>query len=252
MPWKLQPVEHKVFDRNPLSVVIAQLRFHPILKIPERIADFQEKVRPRFPVYLEQVSRSVELRDVAGVHVKDERQFVFQNPDDGSSLFLSTTALGLETRNHRDRKDFQRDIRLALEALQEVHGEFSGTRLGLRYVNTLARESIAADLGRSVEWSDLVTEPFLRIPGDPGLGSDTAFSGEISSDASDGGRLTLRYGLVQPPGAGVPVFRLDLDRFAASGITGDAVLRMLDTFADDIFVLFQSSVGPALAEWMEG
>lgn len=252
MPWNLQEIQHRVFARNPLALVIAQVRFHPILQVPNRIADFQELVRGRFPLYQQRVAHNIEIRDVAaGVRVQQEPQFVFQAPEDARTLFVSTGALGLETRNHTDRESFQGDVRVALDALRRVFGDFAPTRVGLRYVNTIQREQIGRDLGRSVSWEDLVTDGFLRVPGGPTLGPDTRFSGEVTSDVVTGGRLTLRYGLIAAPG-GPDEFRLDLDRYMDQGIDAASLEALLDVFADDIFSLFISSVGPALAEWMSG
>lgn len=253
MPWKLEHVDHQVFARNPLALVIAQVRFHPILQVPNRIADFQDRVRGRFPLYQQRVAHNIEIRDVAsGVRVQQEPQFVFQAPDDAVTLFLSTTALGLESRNHKDRGSFQEDVRIALDALQGVFGGVAPTRVGLRYVNAIHREQIGRDLDREVSWEDLVTDGFLRVPGGPSLGDDTHFSGEVTSGVESGGRLTLRYGLIAAPGGKPAEFRLDLDRYMDQGIEETALPSILDSFAGDIFSLFLSSVGPALAEWMKG
>jgi hypothetical protein len=33
MVWKLTPKQHRVYPRNPLVAVVADLRYHPILKV---------------------------------------------------------------------------------------------------------------------------------------------------------------------------------------------------------------------------
>lgn len=42
MTWNVPAQPHKVFERNPLVAVIVELRFFPILKLPDKIADVQE------------------------------------------------------------------------------------------------------------------------------------------------------------------------------------------------------------------
>lgn len=45
MTWVLQKAPRQTFRRNSLAVVILQLRFHPILKVAERIPDFHDSGR---------------------------------------------------------------------------------------------------------------------------------------------------------------------------------------------------------------
>ena len=252
MPWNIEHIEHEVFARNPLAVVIAQIRFHPILKVPDRIADLQEIVRGRFPTFQRRMARNIDINDVAGITIREEPQFVFESSDGRAVLFLSTTALGLESRQHESRDEFFGDMKLAVDALNEVHGTFVPTRAGLRYVNAIKKSVISEELGRPVEWEELVADSFLSVPGGAMIAEDTSFSGEVTATVASGGHMTLRHGLISPPGGEERQFRLDFDRYAGASIPADQVLDRFRHFADDIFATFRQSVGPALAEWMNG
>ena len=56
MSWRLPEHDLHTYPRNPLVAVVAQLRFDPILKIADRVADFQDRVRARFPKFEEQAT----------------------------------------------------------------------------------------------------------------------------------------------------------------------------------------------------
>lgn len=250
MTWSLSAPEHTVFPRNPLVVVVAQLRFHPILKVADRLADFQDVVRERFPAFQVRASRTVEFREPVGLDVRDEQQFVFLSADGLTTLYLSPTSLGFDCRAHHERADLHHDFGLAMRALLAAHKSVAPTRLGLRYVNAIHRERIERDLGRPVAWSELVTPSFRRVPGDAPLDESTQFASEVTSGTGGLGQLTARCALVSPPGSTGREFRLDFDRYAESGVTADTVDSLLTSFADDIYALFRSAAGPGLEEWM--
>jgi len=59
----------------------------------------------------------------------------------------------------------------------------------------------------------------------------------------------VRFGLVRDAD-GREKFRLDVDRYVESNIEPENVAALLHGFADDIFSVFVSAMGPDLKAWM--
>jgi uncharacterized protein (TIGR04255 family) len=248
MAWQLPTHPRKTYSRNPLEAVVVQLRFDPILKVLDRVADFQDGVRHRFPEFEEQVTESFEINPARGVRRRKDREFRFQTKDGSSTVFLSPHAVAMETRAHIERDALLADFGVVMKALRPVGESISPLRLGLRYVNTIDRTRIGADLGRDLEWKDLVAPDFIRVPCELADLEGMAFGSEFTGDLY-GGKLTLRYGMV-PEEGGEARFRLDIDRFVEADIDVDGIQDTPMAFARDIFSVFMSAAGSELLRWM--
>jgi uncharacterized protein (TIGR04255 family) len=244
MPWKIEPQPARVYERNPLAVVLAQVRFHPILRVGQRVSEYQDLVRQRFPAYHQQQVQSVEMLP-AGIQVKAEAQHVFSDPKRQTALFLTNTALTLESREHNDRATFRESMVGALEAFLELHRTFQGTRFGVRYINIIRPEEISHFLGREVGLEGLVGGSYRHLPGTVTLDRDTRFSGEVVSGVREEGYLTLRYAWRQKE------YHLDFDRYFEGVFDPGEVEVMLEAFTQDIFEAYLDVAGPDLVEWME-
>ena len=250
MPWEIKPHPARIFERNPLQVVVAQVRFHPILRVAQTVVDFQERVRHSFPTYQQQQVQTVEPKGPAGFQVKLEPQFVFSDPRALATLYLSNTSLTLESRQHRDRAAFHARMASALDAFLTVHGGFQGTRLGLRYINILRTQVIGTDLGRLVTLDGLVSAPYCHPPGSVTRDGDTRFAGEVVSGVRDQGSLALRYAW-REPAAGQPAeYHLDFDRYFEGDFQPAQVGGLLEDFAQDIFATYMDAAGDDLLAWM--
>lgn len=248
MPWVLPEHEHRKFERNTIALTVAQLRFHPILKIRERLPAFQDGIRVRYPGFRTQKVQDVVI-EPEGIRVGEQEQFQFLTADSSATVSLGSAALSLENRRHQHHGAFIQDFKIGLDALQSVFSPVSPTRLGLRYINVIDRERISKDLGRDLAWTELIQASFLNIP--HGLASleGTQFSSEISS-AIGNGEMTVRHGLLRDPGSDRVHFRLDVDRYTQETFEPDATLEMLESFASNIYSIFMSATGEGLREWM--
>lgn len=251
MPWKVDPYVHTTFARNPLVVVVAQIRFHPILKIGGYVDDFQDQVRGRFPAFERTRAVALDIQDFTRVHVEEEDTFTFRREEDRATMVLARGGLTVEHQTYSTRKRLQADLALGWAALQPVRPQT--IRLGLRYVNVIRRSQIEADLRREVTWGDLVATDGFRAFGSDRLDDDMYFTGEVSGPVPQAGAMTLRYGKL--PGLHPPAsaeFRVDVDRYL-DGYTADEEPEALcDRFANDAFSTFRRFAGQALDEWMSG
>ena len=260
MTWLLKKVPCKTFRRNSLATVIMQLRFHPILKVKERIADFQELVRPRFPGFDAIEAQTFEITSSGMGELHEETVHRFHAVSEPTKVSLGTSAVSIEYGAHQSRSVLLRDTETVLSALKALYAPVVPKRLGIRYVNLINRGQIAAALGRFVSWRDLLTHDFAKVPGGVAeLDEVTTFLAEVTSPC-DRGQMTLRYGIVPDsgpvaiPAGGAPSserkFRLDTDRYVEGSFKFDEVRDLASGFVEDIFQVFMTAAGPALLEWM--
>lgn len=237
-----------------LASVILQLRFQPILKVNSDIAFFQDRVRTRFPQYETHESQQVEIGP-AGINVRDfEVVHKFQSIDSAEAASLSTTSCSLEYLHHQGREQLFSDAALVISALESHFSPIVPTRLGLRYVNIIRKEQVEKELGRKLDWADLLTSNFSNVPsGIASLDSETAYMVEMSSPCTYG-KMTVRYGVLSDLSSRERQqhFRLDTDRFTDTDLKLTDVPKALRDFASDIFAVYMQAAGPALVQWMEG
>lgn len=247
--WRLTPRPRTRYRRNPLEVVLVQLQFHPILKLPERIGEFQDRVRSRFPMFTETALQSFDIQLNGATRTRSQQLFKFSTEDGRQELHASETALTLHLRDYQRREELSRDFLLGVESLYASMGKIHPRRLGLRFINILRKERIAAELDRETSWAALVDEEFRRLPAVVGEDAEVRMLYEITSECEPGA-LTLRYGLVPEPSRQGTCFRFDLDRYLEGSIDDSTIESLLGRFTDDCFALFHSAVGPDLRDWM--
>ena len=250
MTWNISQHPDEVFSRNPLVSVICQLRFHPILKVGDCIADFQEGMREVFPEFAESTASVLNVQtEAAGFEVKKERQFLLRKTDGSSTLTLTTNSLAIENHRHVDRQGLFDDIDRAIVLLASLYKSVSPTRLGLRYINLIDKQFIAEALNRTLEWPDVVSGDFLVTPGGLADLQGTTFFSEVRSPMATGGSLTLRHGLLQDVESKVR-FRFDMDRYVDSAFDLARVRSHLESFGEELFSMFKAAMGTVLVEWM--
>jgi uncharacterized protein (TIGR04255 family) len=252
MTWQIDHLDdHETFERNPLVAVVVQLRFNPILKIGKHVADFQDKVRERFPGYAEGESEIVRFRPPSNVEVKKQPHFLFHSVDGAKTVTLGVEAVAIENRDHRGHREMLDDVALVVDSLLDYYGPIVPTRLGMRYINNLSRESIAKSLGKEVSWNDLVQPEFLAMPRGLATLEGTLFANEYTSPADgDGEALTLRYGLQPIQPSEEICFRFDTDRYLVGAFDPKDTVTILEKYVEDIYAAFMSMAGDELLAWM--
>lgn len=255
MVWSLQKIECEVFQRNAIATVAAELRFQPLLSIEKAgstVADFQDKVRSRFPTYAEADVNDVTV-DGTSVSVRQIRAFEFGDTAGTSKLRLTSGALSLIRSAHKDRQGLIEELLVGVKALYNVFGKVETIRLGILYSNVIDKPQIEKDVGKSCGWKELVrSDYFPQSSSDEG---DRLFWTQLwDKIGGNNGELAVRYGLLKQPGDSVePLFRLDIDRSVSSTtITLDNCESLSLEFTDDIYAMFRSMAGERLIDWMRG
>lgn len=254
MTWKLTNHPAETFERNTLASVILQLRFKPILKVEARIADFQDKVRIRFPGFSSFESQEVIIGGgklfSPQLNVRNEKMHQFVSHDELAVMQLGTSALSIQYMQHKSKETLLSDTALFIDALNAVYAPVSPIRLGLRYVNLIQREVLEEELQRPLLWSDVLSAKFAEVPGGAAaLDASTRFFAEVSSPC-DKGSITMRHGLLSNLPGEAPHFRLDIDRYLEGAFSLEGMPLLLKEFSSNVFCMFMTAAGPALLEWM--
>lgn len=257
MAWNLHRRKLETFERNPLTAVIVQLQYDPILNVSAGVAAFQDVIRQRFTRYDSRNVRDINVDFAAGasgtpeVMIREGVQHRFSCRAEPTSVLLDEKSVSLEyLGSHKSRETLFADVELVFRAFFETYEHASLTRLGLRYVNSIRPEEIARDRGsdEAPPWHKLLHADFLQIPQGLADFDSTHSYHELTSELPPG-QLTLRYGMPFSP-QGQSDFRLDIDRYCMSELEGPDFGSMIETFADDIFSVFMAAAGEELLAWM--
>lgn len=150
-----------LYQRNPLEFVICQVRFPTILRIDsERPAEFQEKIRAKYPLFIEHLEASIplELRHVLpDDFLKNsfpKRGFDFNSADEKWSVGLTNEFLSLTTSDYQRWENFEERFQELFETLNQIYHPAFFTRVGLRYRDVIQRSALL--LEGKTSWSQLL------------------------------------------------------------------------------------------------
>lgn len=146
MSLRFPATEDLRLEHSPLTNVLCQVRFPPILSIARgQPVMFQEAIRHRFPEM--EVDQNISVRvSMEGAHQGSRnaevaaRGFQFSTPDGSSTATLSPESYSLLTSKYTVWGDFAADLAAIHEAAMATYQLPYGHRIGLRYVNQLDRE----------------------------------------------------------------------------------------------------------------
>jgi uncharacterized protein (TIGR04255 family) len=190
-------VQRVIYKKNPLIEGSFQVRFPRFLSIEtEPPSEFQKLVIGQFPIYEQrqvfQISISVggpERSDMPG------KMHAFQSSDRNATIILASDSLAVSCSRYRSWEEFVPLVSQALDAFQLTYHLGMFTRVGLRYINVVARD----DLGLSDRpWSDLLQPHIAGGFLGPSLSEADVLAKTtvLTVKLSDGDHVLLRHGLV--------------------------------------------------------
>ncbi|MGQ0714403.1 MAG: TIGR04255 family protein [Gemmatimonadaceae bacterium] len=249
-----------VFEKNPLTQVIAQIQFPPILSIlAEAPAAFQDRLRDQYPLYAK--SGGLELpTDLAALmqrlnvtrQLQPVQQHSFSTADGARTVTLTRDFLAIEDTEYERWEGFIAELDRARAALEDIYEPAFYTRIGLRYVDVLDR----AVLGLPTEpWSSLLNPALVGVIGDPALRDDVselATAASIRLNQVKGGTVRLQHGLKVPDNGEAtqssPVYVIDADFFTQERSSPADVRPALDAFNHLAGNLFRWAITPVLRD----
>lgn len=234
----------RIYRTNPLKVVIAQLRFPPILDFGDaRVAPFQEAVAAAFPFVSEEQQVGIAIGPQGVTPPQQTRVFRFRNSEGDASIVLARDFVALEANNaYSTFEDFADQAKAMLSGLEtlSVHASI---RIGLRYLNELRHPNAR----KPSEWRPFLNEEMLGMVGGALLGDSVLNAVQeirLRDDADT--TLVMRHGYF---GAEVtnddPFYLIDIDCYTERNdedVSADHVIGELTGFHDSIHSIFESSI----------
>lgn len=237
---RLPEYELVIFEESPLEDVICQLRFHQILKIAAAPpAEFQEKIRSRFPVLSQEQGFHFGLAGSQPIYAAtNEPVWQFKTTDEKWIVSLTSQSLALRTLAYKDFEGFLAILVPVLEALEVTYQLASYIRIGLRYVNQLV---ISRENDRPVAWNELLNKHMTSAFGEEVLCDGIVAAIHHVVLQTERGQVNWRYtrDTGETDGASAERFMLDLDHFLAGNVVSSEVQSTLGYFNDTLYRLFR-------------
>jgi uncharacterized protein (TIGR04255 family) len=226
-----------VFDRNPITEVICQLRFPTILEIGASLpANFQNRIRSEYPLFEREEAAGVPpeiaemLRAQAGAGSLDNLVSPvnkFSTVDKKRTVALARDFVAVSERQYVEWAVFWQQMELAKQALEEVYTPVFYERVGLRYVNVLDLKKL--ELNGS-EWRDLLNKVFVGMVDSAEVAPNVVSAGtQVSINLNGivpGATATVRYA----PQRKQQKFIFDSDFFVGGRVGVGNVRQILDHF----------------------
>lgn len=253
--------ERVIYAKNPLEVVICQLRVPPILRIEaETPFQFQERIRDEYPLVKERnlanagIPFPPEILKVFGEEMpwalkSGKQAYEFYSDNEEWAVTLTKEYVALTSKRYTRWEDFKARLLKIAAAFEEVYKPAHYTRVGLRYQDIINRSKL--DL-KGVDWSELL-QPYI--------------AGELSSEIAqyvntvkkelliqlDNGHGSVRivHGLVQQPDMDELCYLIDSDFSTTEKMEVSSAGERLNYFNAEAARLFKWCITSKLHQSME-
>lgn len=240
-----------IFNKNPLKVVVIQVRFAPILVLaqPAGVAPFQEAIREtysRAEAPAQQVTIGI---GPTGPFPPMGQQGPWRfNDEHGWTVGLATDYVSLETTNYERHEEFERRAKVVLGVARDVLELRERGRLGLRYVNEIRHP----DAYTVSDWRNLLNPDLLGVSGGELLGPRVIQTIQQIDVRLEDGVLTVRHGCNTSAERPSP-YAIDLDAHddETRPFEVDEILARSGSFRAWIGGFFRQSLGKDLYEFLE-
>lgn len=135
--------QKKFLSKQPLALVLIQIRFTPIMEMPHYIPDIQSVLRDLcYPKCSIEESLEITLNQI-GVppHTQMKQQWLFKSLDEYENIVLDTQQITYQSANYDVFENFYAKFEKICDAISKVIQNFSTSvfmqRYGLRYVDCI-------------------------------------------------------------------------------------------------------------------
>jgi uncharacterized protein (TIGR04255 family) len=248
-----------IYRRNPLSEVICQVRFPPILRIEaEPPAPFQERVRAGYPLFRElqpDLPSGNVPPEIAGIvkamlpNRARATAYEFASEDGAWSITLSRDALALKTAAYRRWEEFREHLEGLLAGLTELYRPAFFSRVGLRYVDVIQRSKLGL---ANQPWSELLKSPIAGEFAAPELAGQIEHAArELRVKLAGEGSVMIRHGIAVEESSDEQCFIIDSDFFVERRLEPQHALGLFNDFNRKSGRLFRWCIQDALHRAME-
>lgn len=252
------PIPSVHLSEPPLNLVVAQVRFPPILALDfdagrELVAGFQDRIRGTYPMVQEGREVGVALAEPDfAPKTTTGLLFRFSSPDHAWQVSLARSFVALQTATYTERSDLVDRLREVLDAVARTIQPEICERIGVRYSSRIADPSLLARLPQ------LIRPEILGAAIESDVGDDSVERVHMVTDsfyALPTAALRARWGLIPPgttidanvPPAPTDSFFIDIDVFSTSVTELDSteLVNRVQEFCDRQYRYFRWMVTPA-------
>jgi uncharacterized protein (TIGR04255 family) len=252
MPLTLEEFPRVIFRRNPLKVVVAQVRFPSVYALEQAagVSAFQEGLRAQYPLATPRGGELLVSVGPAGFTppVTQLGPWRFQTDDEQWTVAVTPESVSLETSSYSRFEEFRSRFEQVLHVTDQTIRPARQERIGLRYVNEISHPE-----AKSVsDWQKFLDSELLGIAGGELLKEYVTQSMQQVLVVLEDGRLTIRHGYVRQDDDR-SVYFLDIDAYeeTPSHFEIDDVLAKLDVFKEWIWRVFRGSISDELVAYLE-
>ena len=256
MTFDQETHERIVFARNPLKVVVAQIRFPPAYSLadPAGLAAAQGALSARYPTSLPRIQQVTMVAGPGGPVPPVVQPGPARFGDEAGTWVVSVgpDSASLETTHYGSWADFRARLQELLEMVA-TQGHVTGVeRLGIRYVDEIVSEDSAA----IPDWQQYIAPSLLGGADAPWIDARVTRSlQQVSMSIGDDG-INLRHGFVKNPDQSdyPSTYVIDTDLFTEQqvGFDVDALLERADRYHRWAWNLFRRSITPAAIDLLGG
>jgi uncharacterized protein (TIGR04255 family) len=184
--------------RAPLVFVVAQARFERIASISseEFIAEFQEAIRPVYPLMRREQQAGVLIGPDGRVETSDAGVvWRFGDQPESWQVSLAPDSVAVSTTSYTSRSDFISRLGSILSAAHASLSLRYCERLGVRYVDRVTDEALLERLGVLIR-QEVVGSSVMPL-GEEGINQVHAFS-DSRFRLADGSEFHARWGILPP------------------------------------------------------
>jgi uncharacterized protein (TIGR04255 family) len=255
MGLNLPEVDRLLFERAPLVLTVAQVRYPASVRFGEQasLADLQESLVEEYPIASKEQQISLAV-NVGGIEQTEGTNLLwrFSTPDRKWSVIVGQDAVTLEVRSYVKIEHFCEKLSRILGAIKKHIRPTYQLRQGLRYINEFRYEN--ADTMET--WKDLLNADLLGLSGLYAKNINHSYH-DIRAQF-DNEALVIRHGLlrgsaVPPLGTSPgndPYYLLDMDYFDETPMPWDSgkVIDKMREWNDIMYRLFRWSMSERLSE----
>jgi uncharacterized protein (TIGR04255 family) len=242
-----------LYDKNPLELVICQLRFPPILKIETELPSaFQEAVRSQFPLFndaRQQVGFAglpPELSKLLGAMLPTPvpRTYEFTSSDGAWQITLTRESLALTCRKYRRWEEFRSILANQLGALMKYYAPAFFNRIGLRYRDMICRSELGL---ADVSWNELLRADLAGEFHSPIASNIKLASHQLVLSLSHGkAQVLIQHGISPRTTDQEICYYIDNDFSTEQGSEPNDAMETLDYFSKHSWRLFRWCIGDRL------
>lgn len=243
MPLALAHQRRRLYQNNPIKLVVCQIKFPLLTRFDETgfIAPVQSALSSRFPRVSQEQQFGMTFGPQGVAQIPPTPLWRFHELDGPWTVAVGRDFLALETQEYRRFEDLVDRLIASLGALAELDIEVR-ERIGLRYVNRLSVE----DAQRPADWRPLIRSELLGVVGGPDLGDDVVQALEQIRLREPDGIVVINHGYLSSEASGNdgPHYLIDIDVFDETAVRFDAeeILTLVNSFHERLKDLFEISI----------